>query len=118
MTSGYDAAVKNKNDPLDEAFDRLEQLLPKKLVPACRWLRSPRSRLVRIPLGIACLIGSFFWFLPVLGLELLPVGLLLIAQDVPFLRKPVGHFTLWLISLYERLLNAWKHHQTAAKRGH
>jgi hypothetical protein len=110
--------VKDKNDPLNEAFDRLEQLLPDKLSPAFRWLRSPSSRLVRIPLGILCIIGSLLWFLPALGLWLLPVGLLLIAQDVPFLRRPVGRFTLWLISLYERLRKAWKHHQAAARRGH
>jgi hypothetical protein len=31
----------------------------------------------------------------VLGLWMLPFGLLLIAYDVPFLRKPVGYFTIW-----------------------
>jgi hypothetical protein len=35
-----------------------------------------------------------FSFLPVLGIWMLPLGLLLIACDVPFLRKPVGHFTI------------------------
>ena len=33
--------------------------------------------------------------LPVLGLWMLPLGLLLLAHDVPFLRKPVGRFTSW-----------------------
>jgi hypothetical protein len=42
------------------------------------------------------LIGGFLWFLPVVGIELIPIGLLLIAQDVPFLRKPVGRALLWL----------------------
>jgi hypothetical protein len=32
----------------------------------------------------------------VLGIEFLPLGLLLIADDVPFLRKPVGRAMLWL----------------------
>jgi hypothetical protein len=40
-------------------------------------------------------VGGFFWFLPVLGLWMLPLGLLLLAYDVPFLRKPVGYFTIW-----------------------
>jgi len=26
---------------------------------------------------------------------MLPLGLLLMASDVPFLRKPVGHLTIW-----------------------
>jgi hypothetical protein len=32
------------------------------------------------------LIGGCFWFLPILGLEMIPIGLMLIAIDVPFLR--------------------------------
>jgi hypothetical protein len=41
------------------------------------------------------ILAGFFSFLPVLGLWMLPLGLLLIAYDVPFLRKPVGYFTIW-----------------------
>jgi hypothetical protein len=36
------------------------------------------------------ILGGLLWFLPVVGIEMLPVGLLLIAQDVPFLRTPGG----------------------------
>ena len=32
--------------------------------------------------GILLIIGSFFWFLPILGLEMFPIGLMLIAIDV------------------------------------
>jgi hypothetical protein len=31
---------------------------------------------LRLPLGILCIIAGFFWFLPVVGLELFPIGLL------------------------------------------
>jgi hypothetical protein len=81
---------------LDRAFDELEQQAPDRLTNVIRWLRDPKSRWVRLPLGILCIIASFFWFLPVIGIEFLPIGLLLIAQDVPFLQRPVGRFTLWL----------------------
>lgn len=97
-----------KPDRLDEAFDRLERLLPDKLTPLLRWLRSDRSRPVRIPLGTLFIMASFFWFLPVVGLEFFPVGLLLIAQDVPFLRRPAGALTHWLLDLFERLRDAWR----------
>jgi hypothetical protein len=40
--------------------------------------------------------GSLLWFLPVVGIEMLPIGLLLVAQDVPFLRRPVGRAMVWL----------------------
>ena len=45
---------------------------------------------------LICIVASFFWFLPVIGVEFLPIGLLLIAQDVPFLRRPVARLMLWL----------------------
>ena len=48
-------------------------------------------------------VGSFLWFLPVLGLWFLPLGLLLIAQDVPFLRRPVGRMALYLLDRWKRL---------------
>jgi hypothetical protein len=95
-------------DILDQAFDRLEGVLPAKMRPALRWLRSDRSKPVRIPLGILFIAASFFWFLPVVGLEFFPVGLLLIAQDVPILRSPAGRMTMWLLDCYERLVRAWR----------
>jgi hypothetical protein len=34
--------------------------------------------------------GGLCGLLPILGVELIPIGLLLIAQEVPFLRGRVG----------------------------
>lgn len=81
---------------LDEAFEGLEQQAPNRITPIIHWLRDPKSRIVRIPIGILLILASFFWFLPVLGMELFPIGLLLIAQDVPVLQRPVGKMMLWL----------------------
>lgn len=95
------------HDELDEAFAALERQAPGNFTKTIHWLRDPKSRRIRVPLGILFITASFFFFLPVLGLWLLPVGLLLIAQDAPFLRRPVGRMTLWLerkwIQLRERL---------------
>lgn len=99
---------KKTGDPLDEAFTRLGHMLPPWPSRALKWLHSPQSRWVRLPLGILCIIASFFWFLPVLGLEFLPIGLLLIAQDVPFMRRPVGIATLKLLDVVDRLIKWWK----------
>ena len=77
------------------AFKRLEQEIPQSLARALRWLRHPASRLVRIPVGLLLILGGVFSILPLLGIWMLPLGLLLIASDVPFLRKPVAHFTIW-----------------------
>ena len=48
-----------------------------------------------------------FWFLPVVGIELLPIGLLL-AQDVPGLREPVGRFILFAVTQW-RSAKSWSH---------
>jgi hypothetical protein len=95
---------------LDEAFDKLEREAPDFLTRAICWLRKPEARMVRLPLGILFIVAGFLWFLPVVGLEFLPIGLLLIAQDVPFLRRPVGRMTLWLLDRWVRLRQWWTRH--------
>ena len=95
-------------DPLNEAFERLCEELPERMHPFLRWLHSPRSRPVRVPLGILCIVASFFWFLPIVGLEFFPIGLLLLAHDVPFLRRPAGCLVLWLLDRFVQLRNAWR----------
>lgn len=54
-------------------------------------------------MGILLMLGGIFSILPFLGLWMLPLGLLLIAYDVPFLQKPVGRFTLWAIQKWAAL---------------
>jgi hypothetical protein len=80
---------------LGEAFRRLEEAVPESVAQVIRKLRRPGARWIRIPLGLLCIVGGVFSFLPVLGLWMLPLGLLLIAIDVPPLRRPVARFTLW-----------------------
>ena len=93
---------------LDRAYEGLEEELPDRMVRAIRWLRDPQSRWIRIPLGILFIIGGLLWFLPVLGIELLPIGLLLIAEDVPFLRKPVARAMIWLERKWVALRRWWQ----------
>jgi len=111
-------ADKRARDPLNEAFDELEREVPRSLTRSIGWLRKPQARLVRLPLGILCIIGSFLWFLPVLGLWFLPLGLLLIAQDVPFLRRPVGRMTLYLLDRWKRFRKWWSKRQAARRAKH
>jgi hypothetical protein len=72
----------------------------------CRILRCECSRHARIPIGVLLILSSAFWFLPVFGIEYLPAGLLL-AQDVPFLRKPVGYTVIWLVRRW-LVLRQWR----------
>ena len=93
---------------LAKALDGLEDDVPDRVARAIRWLRDPTKRWIRLPMGVAFVIGGLLWFLPVLGLEMLPIGLLLIAVDVPVLRKPVGSATLWLECQWNRLRRHWR----------
>src|SRR5262245_25851111 len=102
-TTGYRGDFMNDDGQreLDQAFDELEQEGSEPVARAVRWLRSPASRRVRIPLGVLFIAGGVLWFLPLVGLEMIPLGLLIIAQDVPFLRKPVGRGVSWLVRQWQ-----------------
>lgn len=98
----------NGRETLDLAFSQLEALLPRRAARALAWLRSPRAFWLRVPVGLLCIVAAFFWFMPIVGIEWLPIGLLLLAEDVPFLRKPVGLFILFLLEQGRRLQVWWK----------
>ncbi|HWV97152.1 MAG TPA: hypothetical protein VN130_08395 [Xanthobacteraceae bacterium] len=80
---------------LDRHFAWLENKLPPKPARFLAWLRRPSSRLVRLPLGFLLILGGILSFLPVLGIWMLPLGLMLIAQDIPILRGPIVRLLAW-----------------------
>jgi hypothetical protein len=84
------------------AFKRLEAELPPRLAAAMRWLRHPASRWIRLLAALALILGGLFSILPFLGLWMLPLGLLLIASDIPFLRRPMASFTMWCADHLDR----------------
>jgi hypothetical protein len=103
--SGGHAVAERDDERLDRQFDRLEEELPESASSFLRFLRSPSSRWIRIPVGIA---GGLFSFLPILGLWMVPLGALLLAQDVPFLRRPVGRGMVWLERQWLRWKRRWQ----------
>jgi hypothetical protein len=80
---------------LDEQFRRFEPHLPPRMGKAVRWLRQPSSRWVRVPAALLLIGGGIIGFLPILGFWMVPLGLLLIAQDVPFLQPPLARLLRW-----------------------
>ena len=89
---------------LNRRFDQIEQKAPGKISNALAALRRPKMQLIRIPMGILLVIGGILSFLPILGLWMLPLGLLLLAIDLPFLRPPVNRIVLWV----ERKWQVWR----------
>jgi hypothetical protein len=81
---------------LDRHFAWFEGKLPPRPAHFVGWLRKPSSRLVRIPMAVALVAGGVFSFLPILGLWMLPLGLVLIAQDVPVLQGPTARGLGWI----------------------
>jgi hypothetical protein len=81
---------------IDRHFAWFEAKLSPRPAKFVRWLRKPSSRLARIPLAILLVAGGVLSFLPILGLWMLPLGLLLIAQDAPLLQKPLARIMGWI----------------------
>lgn len=80
---------------INRHFAWLEARLPHGPARFMNWLRRPSSKLVRLPLGILLVLGGIFSILPLLGLWMLPLGLILLAQDIPLLEKPVAQLLGW-----------------------
>jgi hypothetical protein len=63
----------------------------------------PRSRLLRIAIGILFIVGGFFAILPVLGFWMVPLGLLVLSIDIPRVRRWRRRFAVWFIRRYPGL---------------
>jgi hypothetical protein len=75
---------------------RLLRRLPSRMQAVTRWLRKPASRWARIPAGVLLIIGGCLAILPVFGLWMLPLGLTLLADDIPPLRRFRDRALHWL----------------------
>ena len=84
---GASAAGGAQSDQRAHRLERLIERFPPRLRQAVCWLRKPSSRWARIPAGVLLSIGGLLWILPLLGLWMLPLGLLLLADDVPALHR-------------------------------
>jgi hypothetical protein len=80
----------------EQRLERLIDHLPMRLRLVVRWLRKPSARWVRIPVGVLLIIGGVLSILPLLGIWMLPLGLLLLAEDVPLLRRATDRALDWI----------------------
>ena len=93
------AVSPTRDDAAQRREQRLEQLinrLPGSLQASVRWLRRPGLRWVRIPVGALLVVGSFLSILPLFGLWMLPLGLVLLAEDLPLLRRGRDRVLDWI----------------------
>ncbi|MET4799669.1 hypothetical protein [Bradyrhizobium sp. LB11.1] len=80
----------------DPRLDALVHRLPPRLARTVDYLLQPSSRWVRIPSGVLLVVGGVLSFLPVLGIWMLPLGLALLAEDVPALRASRSKVFDWI----------------------
>lgn len=69
------------------------------------WVEDDGTRIYRVPLAVLLILGGLLSFLPVLGLWMLPLGILLLALDLPILRGPVTSLTIRI----RRRMGRWLH---------
>lgn len=91
-----------RNDAHGEHHDRERRLalliarLPARVQAVVRRLRQPSMRWLRIPAGLLLILGGLISILPLFGLWMLPLGLVLLAEDVPRLRRATGRVLAWI----------------------
>lgn len=101
------AAKQRRERRFQRQFDALERLIPP--------LRGPMSTLrrdswfpIRFPLALLLIAGGLLSFLPFLGIWMLPLGLLLLAVDLPVLRGPISALVIRGRQMARRLAQRWR----------
>lgn len=102
--------MKKQEDRLRRQFEAIERMAPFG-ARTLRTLRRREYRMVRIPLGLFLVLGGLLSFLPVLGLWMLPLGLLFLAVDIPGLRGCVSAFSIRTrrrVEIWRRRWRNWR----------
>ncbi|HMS94388.1 MAG TPA: hypothetical protein PKA03_04075 [Tabrizicola sp.] len=100
--------MSNRERRFQRQFAFLERLVPGAKTPL-EALRSNRWFLVRLPLALILIAGGLVSFLPVLGIWMLPLGLLLLAVDLPVLRGPISALLIRGRRMLQRWRRRWRH---------
>jgi hypothetical protein len=62
---------------------------------AGRHIHLPRSRVLRISIGVGLVIAGLLGFLPILGFWMVPLGLLVLSVDWAWARRHRRKATVW-----------------------
>ncbi|MGE4480523.1 hypothetical protein [Acidocella sp.] len=91
----------------DPRLMRLFRVLPSTVRHSYEWLIRPQAKWVRIPVGVALMLGGIFSFLPVLGIWMLPLGAILVGEDIPPIRRATLHGLGWVQKKWDHW-QAWR----------
>jgi len=98
----------------DWRVEALIDRLPQRLRRTLRSLRQPSRRWLRIPAGLLLILGGLLAILPILGIWMLPLGLVLLAEDVPVLRSLRSRLLDWIEHRHPAWLQADQRHRDKA----
>ncbi|TGQ54158.1 hypothetical protein EN836_11560 [Mesorhizobium sp. M1C.F.Ca.ET.193.01.1.1] len=68
---------------------------PRKITVFGREFTMPRSRGLRIAIGMLLIVGGILGFLPVLGFWMIPLGLLVLSYEFALVRRHRRRFVVW-----------------------
>jgi hypothetical protein len=80
----------NRSDRLHRELDELQGHLPKWACAMLQRVRRPSAVWFRALAATLLVAGGIVGFLPILGFWMVPLGLALVAIDLPFLRGPLA----------------------------
>lgn len=60
-----------------------------------REFKMPRSRRLRITIGVLLTLGGILGFLPILGFWMVPLGLLVLSYEFAMVRRLRRRFVVW-----------------------
>lgn len=93
---------------IQRQFEAISRFAP----PARRLVESltkGEMRRVRLPIAVLLILGGVVGFLPVVGLWMLPLGILVLAIDVPALRPRVAAVAVLSRRWFRRAVRRLKH---------
>ncbi|MBQ2262695.1 MAG: hypothetical protein II336_15155 [Loktanella sp.] len=85
--------MQRQRDRIRARFDRQYRKISPH-VPGMARIRKPGWMVARIIIAVIFILGGFLAILPVFGLWMIPVGLLLLAIDLPMLQGPVSRILI------------------------
>ena len=60
-----------------------------------RTYRLPKTRFIRTLVGLLLIIGGLLGFLPVVGFWMIPLGIIILSVDWPFVRRLKRRIAVW-----------------------
>jgi len=104
-------SIEETAEDWDARVERALLHAPARLRGAVHWLRAPSRFWPRLLAGILLIIGGILAILPIFGLWMLPLGLAMIADDVPWLKRRLEQVARWLEKTWRRF------HRTRRTKG-